>query len=49
MINQLYRAFFKLPVEAEFAFWTGDTGIHEWIVEENRRILAKANYCPHNL
>lgn len=49
MINQLYRAFFKLPVDAEFAFWTGDTGIHEWISKENSRVLVKANFIPHNL
>ncbi len=49
MINQLYRAFFKLPVEAEFAFWTGDTGIHEWITNGNSRILVKANFIPHNI
>ena len=49
MINQLYRAFFKLPVETEFAFWTGDTGIHEWITNGNSRILVKANFIPHNI
>ena len=49
MINQLYRAFFKLPIEAEFAFWTGDTGIHEWIANGNSRILVKANFIPHNI
>ncbi|MDE7282995.1 MAG: histidine phosphatase family protein [Lachnospiraceae bacterium] len=49
MINQLYRAFFKLPVEAEFAFCTGDTGIHEWIIKENSRILVKANFILHNI
>ncbi len=49
MINQLYRAFFKLLVEAEFAFRTGDTGIHEWIMNGNSRILLKANFIPHNI
>ncbi|MDE5866480.1 MAG: histidine phosphatase family protein, partial [Lachnospiraceae bacterium] len=49
MINQLYKAFYKLPVEAEFTFFTGDAGIHEWIIKENSRILVKANFIPHNI
>lgn len=49
MINQLYRAFFKLPVETEFGFYTGDAGIHEWLISENSRILVKANVIPHNI
>ena len=49
MINQLYRAFFRLPMESEFAFWTGDTGIHEWIIDGTYRHLVKANYVPHNI
>ena len=49
MINQLYRAFLKLPVEAEFGFLTGDTGIHEWIIKENSRIVVRANFVPHNI
>lgn len=49
MINQLYRSFFKLPVETEFGFYTGDAGIHEWLISENARILVKANVIPHNI
>lgn len=49
MINQLYRAFFGLSAEADFAFRTGDAGIHEWIVNGNSRILVKANFVPHNI
>ncbi len=49
MINQLYRAFFKLPVESEFGFCTGDAGIHEWFVKEDSRILIRANFVPHNI
>lgn len=48
MINQLYRAFFRLPVDGAFGFWTGDAGIHEWLVDGNSRIVVKANYIPHN-
>lgn len=49
MINRLYGAFFKLPIESDFSFYTGDTGIHEWIVNGESRILAKANYSAHNI
>ncbi|MDE6030019.1 MAG: histidine phosphatase family protein [Oscillospiraceae bacterium] len=49
MINQLYRACFRLPIDSEYAFWTGDTGIHEWIINGNSRTLVKANYIPHNI
>lgn len=49
MINQLYRSFFGLSAEADFAFRTGDTGIHEWIISGNSRILVRANYVPHNV
>lgn len=49
MINQLYRACFRLPIDSEYAFWTGDTGIHEWLMNGNSRTLVKANYIPHNI
>lgn len=49
MINQLYRAYFRLPLDSKFAFYTGDTGIHEWIINGDSRILVKANYVPHNI
>mgnify|MGYP001033839358 CR=1 FL=1 len=49
MINQLYHAFFGLPVGAQFGFATGDTGIHEWIINGNSRILVRANYIPHTI
>ena len=48
MINQLYRAFFRLPVDSAFGFRTGDAGIHEWLVDGNSRIVVKANDIPHN-
>lgn len=49
MINQLYRAFFRLPLDSEYGFCTGDTGIHEWMIRGNSRILVKADYAPHNI
>lgn len=47
MINQLYRSFFRLPVDAEFFFWTGDTGIHEWLIDGDSRHVVRANYTSH--
>lgn len=49
MVNQLYRAFFRLPADAGFAFYTGDAGIHEWIINGDSRILVKANFMPHDI
>lgn len=49
MINQLYRAYFRLPLDSEYGFCTGDTGIHEWIIRGNSRILVMADYAPHNI
>lgn len=47
MINQLYRSFLRLPVDADIFFSTGDTGIHEWqLTGENRRII-RANQTAH--
>ena len=47
MINQLYRAFFRLPIDAEHFFYTGDTGIHEWVITGCTRCVARANYLGH--
>lgn len=43
MINQLYRAFLRLPMEADCAFYTGDAGLHEWIADGDSRIVVRAN------
>lgn len=49
MINQLYRCLFRLPVDSEFFFSTGDACIHEWLINGNSRSVIRANYPPHNL
>lgn len=49
MINQLYRSFFKMPVDSQFFFKTGDACIHEWLTNGNSRSVIRANYAPHNL
>lgn len=47
MVNQLYRAFFRLPVDSDISFVTGDTGIHEWRIAGERRIVVKSNITDH--
>jgi len=48
MINQLYHVFLRLPIESKIFFRTGDTGIHEWLLKEERYIL-NANYIEHTI
>ncbi len=47
MINQLYRAFLRLPVDSDVFFNTGDTGIHEWYIDKSSRRIVKANITEH--
>lgn len=47
MINQLYHAFLKLPIQSQTAFPTGDTGIHEWRVSGERRYVMQSNIQNH--
>lgn len=47
MISQLYRAFLRLPVDSDISFATGDTGIHEWRIDKERRVIVKANMTAH--
>lgn len=47
MVNQLYRAFLRLPVDSDIGFATGDTGIHEWSITKDRRVIVKANMTAH--
>lgn len=47
MINQLYRAFVKIPVDAETTWSTGDTGIHEWHISPTLRRIRMSNSLSH--
>ncbi len=47
MINRLYQAFLRLPVDTDLAFQTGDTGIHEWRVTGGKRWVVRANDLAH--
>lgn len=46
-INQLYRAFLRLPIDAPFFWSTGDTGIHEWTVNGEARRIIRSNSLLH--
>ncbi len=47
MINQLYRSFLRLPTDSDIYFVTGDTGIHNWYLDEVQRRVIMANYTAH--
>ncbi len=47
MVNQLYRAFLRLPVDSDIRFATGDTGIHEWMIANGGRMVVKSNMTAH--
>lgn len=47
MINQLFRAFIQAPLASELYFMTGDTGIHEWRIEKDRRYIMRSNWSEH--
>ena len=47
MINQLYQSFLNLPIASGVVFGTGDTGIHEWFINEEGRYVIKANNTTH--
>lgn len=47
MISRLYRAFLRLPIGSDALFMTGDTGVHEWRIEGDRRVIVRANDTEH--
>lgn len=47
MINQLYRAFLRLPVDSDVYLMSGDTALHEWEVRGDRRIIVRTNSTVH--
>jgi len=47
MINQLYHSFLRLPIGSDLSFCTGDTGIHEWILNNDSRRIVFANSIKH--
>lgn len=47
VINQLYRAFLRIPIDIDYFFHTGDTGIHEWLTLDNTRTVVRSNNLSH--
>lgn len=47
MINQLYRSLLGLAIDCDLFFGTGDTGIHVWRVENESKLIMKANMTEH--
>lgn len=47
MIGQLYGAFLGLPVTGAPRFATGDTGLHLWRIDGDRRTIVTANRTEH--
>ncbi|HHW57308.1 MAG TPA: histidine phosphatase family protein [Clostridia bacterium] len=49
MINMLFRAFMKLPIDTDITLKTGDTGVHLWVVDGNKREIVFSNSQAHLL
>lgn len=49
MIDQMYKAFLRLPISTDAYFYTDDTGIHEWVISGKVRRVEKANCRMHLL
>lgn len=47
MIYQLYRAFLGLPLNTDVFISTGDTGIHEWLIIDGKKIIKASNRADH--
>jgi len=47
MINMLFRSFIKLPMDTESSIATGDTGVHLWRIDKNKRHIIFLNKQEH--
>lgn len=47
MINQLYQSFIHAPLGCNVFCATGDTGIHAWRIDGDKRIILFSNSCQH--
>ena len=47
MINQLFRSFMMLNVDSDVVLYTGETGIHEWLVTDQKKYIVMTNYQQH--
>jgi len=47
LINQLTRSFLQLPIDTDIYIKTNDTGIHEWLINENEKMIIYTNNHSH--
>ncbi len=47
IINMLYRSFLNLPNSSNIYFQTGDTGIHKWYADNEKRVVIFSNSTKH--
>lgn len=47
VISQFYKCQLKLPDSSKVFFYSGDTGIHEWMISENSTLILKSNFTSH--
>lgn len=47
IINMLYRSFLQLPINTNMHISTGDTGIHRWYYDEEKRVVLFSNSAKH--
>ncbi|MBR4223679.1 MAG: histidine phosphatase family protein [Oscillospiraceae bacterium] len=49
MADQLFKAFMRLPTDAGYRLFSGDTCIHELLVENGCRMIVRLNFVPHDI
>ena len=47
MINQLFRSFMMLTVDSDVILYTGEAGVHEWLVTDTKKLIVMTNYQQH--
>ena len=47
IINMLYRSFLQLPINTNIYLGTGDTGIHSWYIDKEKRVILFSNSLRH--
>ena len=47
MINMLFRCFIESPIGSTISIANGDTGIHHWRIESNKRTIVFCNSQEH--
>ncbi len=47
MINMLFRSFMKLPMNIDFSIASGDTAVHKWKIEGEKRGIMFLNRLEH--